>query len=164
MKRAIELEERVAEIVHQARLRDANGNFVNQELMTEPLLLGLLGAPEALFQALRDRPIVVLNMLQTNKAFKKFWKNFNDIWILLSESLIEKEWPVEGSADFYSFFVITNQRIDERNALLYPRRKPQPKPTSGFLKSNRYNDTRFLEPATTVGLDREAKLNKYGIY
>lgn len=152
MKRQRQLRDRVSEIVEEGKSRDRNGRPVYPEIATDPLVLGLFGAPEALFEVLRDRPVIVLNLLQTNKAVKAFWDQFDGIWILLIESLIEKAWPMANSIDVYPFFAITNQRIYETIESMF-RDRPRVRPAAFLTNSNRFMGKKLLQGGTAIGQD-----------
>jgi hypothetical protein len=148
MKRARVLEERVADIVNEGRAKDANGQPV-YAFIQEPLILGLFGAPEALFEVLRERPLIVLNLIETNKALQAFWDRFEDVWILLIDSLVERAWPMPHSVDIYPFFAIMNQRIEELTRELF---RVQTKTKHGsFLRRNHHLQSELLLPSTVIG-------------
>ena len=152
MKRTRDLEETVVQIVTEAKSKDDQGNPLYPEIVADPLVLAIFGAPEALFEVLKERPVRILNLLRTNHALEVFWNRFEGLWILLTDLLIERVWPMTGSVDVYPFFVIANQRIYERIVSMFSR-EPKPKPASAFLKAYTYFNNKLLHVNTVVGRD-----------
>lgn len=89
MKRSRELEEAVVEIIEEGRKKDEQDEYV-YPVIYEPSVFAFFHAKEALFDALMNRPIMVLNLIQTNKALQSLWNKFPRIWIILTDALIEK--------------------------------------------------------------------------
>ena len=98
----------ITKMVEEGKTRDKCGNLIHP-VMHEPIVLGFFGAPEALFDALWDKPLLVLTLLRTNKALASFFSNYQDVWRLWTNMLIEKEMGVEA-AEIYPFFVIQEHR------------------------------------------------------
>ena len=146
MKRERELQLAIVEIVEEGKAKDTNGEPL-YPVMYEPFVMALFGAPEALFDALKERPIVILNLLQTNKALNSFWNRFNEIWVLMIDYLVEKEWPTPLSADIYPFFAVTNHRIHETTKRLF--RNVDEHRIAGFMERNRH--TGLLKRGTRTG-------------
>ncbi len=102
--RDIELEQTATAIVKESKGRDEKGNL-RYAFMQDPLLITMFQAPEALLEILKERPLQLLHLIQTNKALRDFWDRFDGIWILLVDVLIEKEMGAYA-ADVYPFFVM----------------------------------------------------------
>lgn len=114
MKRARdELEETAIAIVEKAHTRDAKHNLVYQDLWQNPVVVSMMQTPDALLEALRDRPILFLRLLETNKALNTFWTQFTGVWRLLIERLVAMELNVYMS-QVYAFFIVENERFIER--------------------------------------------------
>lgn len=77
------------------------------------VLLTFFSATEALFNALKDRPLLLINLMQTNRAMYAFWNRVPRLWIALLDVLVTEfqthdvayEW-----ADIYPFFVLQHRR------------------------------------------------------
>lgn len=110
MKRTRELEQAVEEIVREGKRKNEKGQPL-YPVVHEPAVLVFFGAPEALFEVLLDRPLLVLNLLQTNKALQSFFAHFPRIWIQLSDALIEKSMG-SYAAEIYPFFEIQWEKED----------------------------------------------------
>jgi hypothetical protein len=147
MKRTAPLEERVKEIVDEARTRDINQNFVYDELWQDPMTAHFMFAPEALFEVLRDRPLFFLRLLQINKALNKLWSQFPDIWRLMTKQLVEMELNSYMS-QVYPFFVVENERFFAHTAYVLN--------TLDFLGRNKYAIAKFgslvVRPELGMGL------------
>lgn len=104
MKRSRKLDDLVVDMAQESKAKDGDGNH-----LYEPIVLGFFGAPDALLEVLKDRPIVMLRLLQTNKAMEKFWNQFEQAWILWTDMLIENEMGVYV-AEIYAFFVVHSHR------------------------------------------------------
>lgn len=102
-----ELEERVEEIVAIVNAKDKEGKYIHP-LMYEkhPMILTFFHAKDALLSVLINKPVLFLNLLQTNTTMATFWTEFEkNIWILLLERLIWMEMG-EKAVDIYPFFHI----------------------------------------------------------
>lgn len=164
MKRAAPLEERVREIVVEARTRDINQNFVYSELWQDPMIASFMLAPEALLEVLRDRPVLFLRLLQTNKTLNKLWSQFPEIWRLMTRQLVEMELNSYMSY-VYPFFVLENERFVAHTAYASNM--------IDFMGRDKYaitkNDNLVIRPELGMGLglfvDRQVlegdKTNRY---
>ena len=77
---------------------------------TNPMILTFFHASDALMDVLKNRPLVFLQLLQTNKTLETFWRRFEtNIWILLLDHLVEME-SGEYMSEVYPFFVIHHIR------------------------------------------------------
>lgn len=110
MKRARELDELVVEIVRESKAKDEEGNPL-YPVIHEPMVLAFFGAPEALSEVLRESPILVLNLLQANKALMTFWNRFEGVWIAWTDMLIEKEMGAYVG-EIYPFLVVQEHRAN----------------------------------------------------
>lgn len=117
MKRAHELELAVVEIVREGKARDEEGNLIHP-VMQEPAVMAFFGAPDALFDVLRERPLLVLNLLQVNKALEVFWNRFEGIWPLLIDFFVEKEMGAYA-ADIYPFIVFQQHKKYARRDAMF---------------------------------------------
>ena len=108
MKRTHDLANLVIEIVEESKAKDTDGTPL-YPVMHEPIVLGFFGAPDALLEVLKDRPIAMLNLLQTNKVLEEFWNQFERAWILWTDMLIENEMGTYV-AEIYAFFVVHHHR------------------------------------------------------
>lgn len=177
MKRGRELEERVIEIVQEGRARDEGGQLV-YPVMHEPAVLAFFGAPEALFEVLRDRPILVLNLLQANKALEAFWSRFTGIWITWVDMLIEKEmgtyaseiYPflaMKGGTTFTDFIGFTYKGIHRIHISfvesMYSPTSPFYPPLDPVFYIAYYDETTrlFIEMLTKIGLIENNYLYDY---
>lgn len=104
MKRTRKLNDLVGDMVQESKAKDSDGNH-----LYEPIVLGFFGARDALLEVLKDKPIAMLRLLQTNKTMEKFWNQFNRAWILWTDMLIENEMGVYV-AEIYPFFVVHSHR------------------------------------------------------
>lgn len=111
MKRELEddeeLEVVINEIVTIANARDNRGQYI-EPLLTEgnPMILTFFHAKDALLNVLMNKPVIFLNLLQTNTTMATFWKRFEkNIWVLLLERLIELEMG-KKAVEIYPFFLI----------------------------------------------------------
>jgi len=128
MKRIGEFEQAVIEIVDEGKAKNEKGELLYQVMM-EPLVMTFFGAPDALYEVMTERPIMLLSLIQTNKALEAFWKRFEGIWIRMIDNILERE-VNRRFADTYSFFAIANHRarqalaplLTEVNLDKYPNR------------------------------------------
>ncbi len=98
----------VEEIVERGKLKTEEGALF-YPVMAEPAVMAFFGAPEALTEVILERPILLLNLIQTNKALQKFWEQTPDIWLILIDNLILNE-SNPLFLDTYPFFAIANRR------------------------------------------------------
>lgn len=110
MKRARELEELVVEIVHESKAKDEEGKPL-YPVIYEPAVLAFFGAPDALLEVLKERPILVLNLLQANKALMAFWNRFERVWITWTDMLIEREMGAYVG-EIYPFLAVQEHRAN----------------------------------------------------
>lgn len=108
MKRQVELELVVEDIVSTGKSKNERGEFV-YPVMLEPLVMAFFGAPDALYEVITERPIMLLNLIQTNKALEAFISRFEGIWVRMIDALIEKEMGAYAS-EIYPFFVVERHR------------------------------------------------------
>jgi len=109
MKRQRELEAVIEEIVSTGKAKNEKGEPV-YPVMKEPLVMALFGAADALLDVLKERPIVVLNLLQSNKALDTFLNRFENLWPSLIDALVEKAMGVYAS-EIYPFVVVEKHRL-----------------------------------------------------
>jgi len=109
MKRARELELVVTEIVEQGKAKDEKGAPL-YPVMQEPLLIAMFGAAPALLEVFKERPIMVLSLLQVNKPLEVFLNRFENLWTLLIDALVEREMGAYA-ADIYPFIVVQKHRL-----------------------------------------------------
>lgn len=111
MKRACELELVIEEIVSTGKAKNEKGELLHPVMM-EPLVLTFFGAPEALYEVITERPIMLLNLLQTNKALDAFFGRFEGMWIRMIDALIENEMGTYAK-EVYPFIVVEQHYTDE---------------------------------------------------
>ena len=125
-ERDVELEVAVEEIVATATAKDEEGRYV-EPIMQEsnPMILTFFSAPDALLDVLKNRPLIFLNLLQTNKTLATFWQGVgSNIWPLLLDHFIEMEMGTYPS-EVYPFFAIQHRRTyGERIAETLPMAGP----------------------------------------
>lgn len=111
-QRDTELELAVDNIVATANKKDEAGHYVHPLMNeTNPMILTFFRARDALLDVLKNRPVLFLNLLRTNKTLATFWQEVEaKIWILLLDHLVEME-TSSYVADIYPFFVIQNKRL-----------------------------------------------------
>jgi len=112
MKRSLELEEAVDEIIEKANTKDEQGRFVYDVMEEEPAIVMLFYARFALVEIIRDKPLRFLNLLQTSKKLNDFFGGFKDIWIILLDSFVES-YASAYYSEIYPFFLIQNHRARE---------------------------------------------------
>lgn len=127
MKRSIELEFDVQEIVKIGKTRDKEGKFL-YPVMAEPAVMAFFGAADALYEVITQRPILLLNLLQVNKALGVFWNQFTgNMWIKMIDMIIENEMGKYAS-EIYPFIAVHKERRIRR---LYGERKTLVEPFVG---------------------------------
>jgi len=111
-QRDTELELAVDKIVSTANKKDEAGHYVHPLMNeTNPMILTFFRARDALLDVLKNRPVLFLNLLRTNKTLATFWQEVEaKIWILLLDHLVEME-TSSYVVDIYPFFVIQNKRL-----------------------------------------------------
>lgn len=114
MERERALKRAVVEIVEKANSKDNEGEYVHPIMReTNPMILTFFHAADALLEVLQNRPVLFLNLLQTNKTLSAFWKQYEaNIWILLLDRLVEMHMSTYMS-EIYPFFVIQNYRLSK---------------------------------------------------
>lgn len=112
MKRSLELEEVVDEIIEKANTKDEQGRFVYDVMEEEPAVVMLFYARFALVEIIRDKPLRFLNLLQTSKKLNDFFGGFKDIWIILLDSFVES-YASAYYSEIYPFFLVQNHRARE---------------------------------------------------
>lgn len=124
MKRSLDLELDVRELVKTGKARDERGQFL-YPVMGEPAVMVFFGAPEALYEVITERPILLLNLLQVNKALEAFWSQFAaGMWIKVIDLLIEKAMGKYAS-EIYPFIAVEKH--------LYERSRQGMKDTSTLV-------------------------------
>lgn len=113
MKRTRTLASMSSDIVEMGKEKDAYGKPL-YPVMNEPFIMTLFGASDALFKVLNEQPLLLLNLLQTNKALNKFMHHVEGLWPLLIDMVLEK---TMGSyvSDIYPFFVVQMYRTQKRS-------------------------------------------------
>lgn len=144
------LEPAIEEIVFIVNEKDSEGRFV-QPVMREanPFILNIFHAKDALMDVLMNRPVIFLNLLQTNKKLSVFWREFEkNIWVLLLERLIENEMGVKA-VETYPFFLL-------EHIATYGRERALTMPMGGpaFVKHD-------IEIGTLVNSDLEKNVPYY---
>lgn len=137
MKRIGEFEQAVIEIVDEGKAKNEKGELL-YPVMQEPLVMTFFGAPDALYEVMTERPIMLLSLIQTNKALETFWKRFEDIWIRMIYNILEREIN-RCLADTYPFFVVANHRARQALAPLLAEIN-----LDKYLNVKHYGDADFL--------------------
>ena len=114
MKRPSDFEQAVIEIVEEGKAKDEEGHAL-YPVMEEPMVMAFFGAYNTLYETLSERPILVLNLIRTNKALEMFWGMFPGVWVKMIDHILEHE-VNRRFADTYSFFAVANHRA--RKALM----------------------------------------------
>lgn len=155
MKRLDELEQAVIEIVDEGKTKDEEGHAL-YPVMEEPMVMAFFGAYNTLYETLRERPIMVLNLIRTNKALEMFWGMFEGMWIKMIDNILERE-VNRRFADTYPFFAIANHRarqivaplLGEINLDKYPNVRHYG--DADFLKRRLFESEPFNYPGKVVG-------------
>lgn len=117
MEHRSELEQAVIEIVEEGKAKDEEGHAL-YPVMEEPLVMAFFSAYNTLYETLKERPILVLNLMRTNKALEMFWGMFPGMWIKMIDHVLERE-VNRHFVDTYSFFAVANYRIRKALAPLW---------------------------------------------
>lgn len=148
MKRSRQLERTVTEIVKVARSRDTQGSPLYPEILTDGIAMALFLAPEALLGALKERPIMVLNLIETNRAVNAVMSKFLNIWIILIDSLLERVIP--GQDELYPFFAVMNARLHGRSEKI-------DKKAASFLQRSEFLGASLMDTDLVLGLKMTMK-------
>ena len=84
-----ELRQVAKDIIHEGRKKDEYDQPLYPVLL-EPLVITFFNAVDPLLEVLRERPLIILNLIQTNKELQRLFHKFSGLWILLIDVLIEK--------------------------------------------------------------------------
>lgn len=103
MKRSRALASVSRDIVETSKEKDAYGN------LHYPLVIALFGTPNTL----HERPLLLINTLQTNKALNKFINQFDGLWPLLTDIVLEKKMGTYVS-EIYPFLAVQQYREKKR--------------------------------------------------
>lgn len=76
-------------------------------VLQEPVVRAFFGSTMLLLSALRDKPAMVLSLLENNKELAKFWHHVggDDLWIALTDALVEREMGTYAS-EIYPVIVV----------------------------------------------------------
>lgn len=169
MKRArdTELELAVEKIVATANRKDeVTGDYVHPIMNeTNPMILTFFQARDALLEVLKNRPVLFLNLLQTNKTLAMFWQEVAaKIWILLLDRLVEME-TSQYVADIYPFFVIQNKRLYQELEKNYddPTHKVNIK-NAVFLRLSPSDNTAVAMNTLAIGFRKNVAEKFYIVY
>lgn len=172
MKRPSDFEQAVIEIVEEGKAKDEEGHAL-YPVMEEPMVKAFFGAYNTLYETLIERPILVLNLIRTNKALEMFWSMFEGMWIKMIDNILERE-VNRRFADTHPFFAIENLRARQALAPLMVDLTPEmierfPLPyrygDADFLSRSIFTNTPFNVPGKLLGavLPRENEWMTYQV-
>ncbi len=145
----------VEEIVERGKLKTEEGALF-YPVMAEPAVMAFFGAPEALTEVITQRPLLLLNLIMTNKALQKFWEQTPDIWLILIDNLILNE-SNPLFLDTYPFFAIANRRarvvLDFERPAVKQRALEKTYGDGDFMKKSLFYQA-FNEPGKLLGHEK----------
>ena len=76
-------------------------------------------ATDALLDVLKKRPLLLLNLIQVNKAMYAFWNRVNGLWVVLADSLMASVAEDDAWVHVYAFYVLQARRERARLSELH---------------------------------------------
>ena len=110
MRRQLELVEAVIQIIETGKQKNGKGALL-YPVLQEPVVAAFFNSPKTLAGVLREKPELVINLIQNNKELETFWHRAggDDLWIPLIDALVEREMGTYAS-EIYPVIVVAKYR------------------------------------------------------